>query len=128
MFEHYFTAIDNALQERDILTNASADEATRAIKEVTDLLNKKELINFNLYANIDHETGIDYDFDVNRLSIGLHWFGGRLLFSFEDQEKEPVLGLKRQQRIYIHKYLLEKFLKRALEVVTNTPLDESIQN
>lgn len=128
MYKSYFSSIDNALQERENLTNALANEASIAIREVTEFLNSRGLTNFNLIERLDFEQGIDYDFCAQEFFIGLHWFDGKIFMSFEDEEKEPVLGLKRQRRIYVHKYLLEKFMKRALEVIEKTPIDECVQN
>jgi len=127
-YKDYFSTIESALAKRESLTNESANEATIAIREVTEFLNAKGIINFTLIERIDYETGIDFDFNVHQLLIGLHWWGGKIMMSFEDEDREPVLGLKRQQRIYVHKYLLEKFMKQALNVIENTPLDECVQN
>jgi hypothetical protein len=110
----YLNDIKVEIENYDHKLTEVAEHVSSQVKEIQDKLSNISVEPFSYSWEIDDADG-DHAYP---LSAALSWSGSKVLFIFEDQKAESVLGQNREIRVAVGKHLLP-FLEKGLEVARN---------
>lgn len=87
-----------------------ADDVSTQVKHIQEELSKLSVLPFYHWWSVAEDDGNFL------LSVGLGWNGTRVLFLFEENEPEVLLGANRETRVSTEKYLIP-FLEAGLKQI-----------
>ena len=112
----YLNKFKVELDEYDAKLTEKAEEVSSKIKHIQEELSKLKVDKFNHWWQEQE--------DEYALSIGLHWSGSKIMFMFEDNDPEALLGTSRAIRCSVDEILIP-FLEEGLKKIKDKTISLS---